>query len=154
MRKPNLHSGRDPLESGTMTPMIDVVFLLLIFFVCAAVGQMREALVAADLPAGGIASVTPPPEEPVLGRALVSLRSNAQGQTVAELNGTTYVDLAELEAQLREIAAVAPEIPVILDIGEDVEFGDVMSVYDTCRSAQFQAVNFAVDPRHAAAGAP
>ena len=27
-----------------MTPLIDVVFLLLIFFVCASTGQIRESL--------------------------------------------------------------------------------------------------------------
>ncbi|MFV2070278.1 MAG: ExbD/TolR family protein, partial [Pirellulales bacterium] len=39
-----------------MTPMIDVVFLLLIFFVCTASFQVAEEMVPVHLPAAGIAA--------------------------------------------------------------------------------------------------
>ena len=39
-----------------MTPLIDVVFLLLIFFVCASTGQIRESLLPTELSGGSIES--------------------------------------------------------------------------------------------------
>ncbi|MEA1952290.1 MAG: biopolymer transporter ExbD, partial [Planctomycetota bacterium] len=42
MRRPSYHrEGRERLDVK-MTPMIDVIFLLLIFFVCTASFQMLE----------------------------------------------------------------------------------------------------------------
>ena len=128
-----------------MTPMIDVVFLLLIFFVCAATGRMRESLLDIELPAGAIASPDKPPEPPPLGEVWVGLRLNTEGKAVAELNGTLYRDLKLLEKQLRGLAELAPEIPVILDVANGVTFGDMIRVFDVCRSAGFQAINFAID---------
>ena len=40
-----------------MTPMIDVVFLLLIFFVCASIGQIPESLLPTPLNSGSIDSI-------------------------------------------------------------------------------------------------
>jgi biopolymer transport protein ExbD len=146
MRIPAQTRSKDTF-SNAMTPMIDVVFLLLVFFVCAAAKQVREALLPADLPAGAVAASETLPEKPILGEAWVYLRRGATGLTVAELNGTPYEDLGQLEQQLRGLAELAPEMPVILDIADDVEFGDLIRVYDVCRAAKFQSVNFAVADR-------
>ena len=63
MRIPTSHRHAD---AGTidqaMTPMIDVVFLLLIFFVCASVGQTADSLLPTELAAGGVAAKLPPIE--------------------------------------------------------------------------------------------
>ena len=145
MKRPACRRPADPFDNSSMTPMIDVVFLLLIFFVCAAARQVREAVLGADLPTGGIASTqTEEKPKPQLDRVWLSLRKGRDGATRAELNGTDY-GLNEVEMPLRQLAQIAPEIPVVLDIGEDVELGDMIHVYDACRAAHFESVNFAVN---------
>ncbi|HCS54890.1 MAG TPA: biopolymer transporter ExbD, partial [Planctomycetaceae bacterium] len=44
-----LTSDRDLGEDQTMTPMIDIVFLLLVFFVCVATDQVVEMSLPTEL---------------------------------------------------------------------------------------------------------
>ena len=146
MRIPSAHRHAD---AGTidqaMTPMIDVVFLLLIFFVCASVGQTVEAVLPTELAAGNIAAQQPepPPEqlEPLWIR-LIRLPDH----TEAELNGTRHANLDDLSGILTGLAQAeaAGDIPVVLDISHDVPVGDALRVYDECLAAGFASIDFAV----------
>lgn len=131
-----------------MTPLIDVVFQLLIFFICASTGHMKELLLATDFRAGGIGAAVNPEVEKPLGEVWIRLK-RTDGETTAFLEGREFHDLEQLEMTLRTLAAAATEIPVILDIGGDVPLGDVIRVYDACRAARFRSVNFAADAAHA-----
>lgn len=144
MRIPHTHRGTGGPDNSTMTPMIDVVFLLLIFFICASARQSREALLAANLPAGSIeaAQAIAPVQ---IDQAFVKLKRRPDGTTIAEINGTDYPTLESLEAQLRALAEVGPEVPVILDIAGPVPFGDVIRVYDLCQRLKFTTIKFAID---------
>ena len=123
--------------------MIDVVFLLLIFFICASARQSREALLAANLPSGSIeAAVAAAPVQ--IDQAFVKLKHRDHG-TVAEINGTDYATVELLETQLKALADVGPEVPVILDIEGPVPFGDVIRVYDLCQRLKFTTIKFAID---------
>ena len=127
--------------------MIDVVFLLLIFFICASARQSREALLAANLPAGAIESARS--AAPVqIDQAFVKLKRNRDGTTIAEINGTDYATVELLETQLKALAEVGPEVPVILDIEGPVPFGDVIRVYDLCQRLKFTTIKFAIDLKH------
>ncbi len=127
-----------------MTSMIDVVFLLLVFFVCASIGQIREATLATELPAGGISAGAPSDEPTPLDTVWLKLREH-RGITVAELNGRDYSDVGALLDTLRTLARLDTSIPVVLDIAPDVPLGDVIRVYDACRAAEFQSIRFAAD---------
>lgn len=133
-----------------MTPMIDVVFLMLIFFVCASVGQTIESLLPTELAAGSIESVEPMEVEKPLGEVWLRLRVEG-AHTVVEVNERVYDDFGALEATLMDLAELAPEIPVILDIAAEVPMGDVIRVYDTCREADFVSIHFAAEPKEAPA---
>lgn len=130
-----------------MTPMIDVVFLLLIFLLCAANDQIQESLLPTDLAAGAIESTTVETPPKPLGEVWLYLRTDADNTTAIQVNegGRIYRDFAELERQLNQLAAAAPEIPVILDIQPTVPLGDMIHVYDTARAAGFNSINFAID---------
>ena len=135
-----------------MTPMIDVVFLLLIFFVCASIGQIPESLLPTPLSSGSIDSTEQADVPKPLGEVWVKLRRVQvpdNSFTRAEVNEELYEDWSELRATLRELASVAPEIPVILDIGHAVPVGDLVDIYDTCRAAGFDSVKFAASPQKA-----
>jgi biopolymer transport protein ExbD len=136
-----------------MTPMIDVVFLLLIFFVCASVGQIRESTLATPLAAGSVEAVDPVESPKPLGEVWVRLARRGAGEgavTTAEVNNLLYDDWDRLRGTLRELASVAPEVPVILDIGQSVPVGDFVDIYDTCRSAGFDNIQFATAPQPSA----
>ncbi|MBA3315830.1 MAG: biopolymer transporter ExbD [Planctomycetota bacterium] len=145
MRIPTSHRHAD---AGTidqaMTPMIDVVFLLLIFFVCASVGQTADALLPTELAAGGIAAELPPIEPQEIERLWMKLLRQGD-QTVAELNGTVHPNLDDVSAVLVGLqdAGVTAEMPVVLDVGSEVPMGDAIRVYDECLTAGFTTINFA-----------
>lgn len=142
-----LRADRDR-DYGVMTPMIDVVFQLLIFFVIASTGHVAESLLPTQLPANGaIASPTPRTErETWADEVFVKLSRNAADKTVADLNGTAYEDLAKLTGVLSALAEVSHDNPIILDIEDTVPLGDAIRVYDACRSAGFESISFAADP--------
>ena len=126
-----------------MTPMIDVIFQLLIFFVCASAGQVVESHLPTELAAGAVESATPVIVERPFGEVWLRLRQRADEVTVVELNDREYSDESALRKTLLALAETTPEIPVILDIDGSVPLGDVVRVYDACQSAQFRQESFA-----------
>ena len=146
MRIPTAHRSAD---AGTidqaMTPMIDCVFLLLIFFVCASVGATVESALPTQLAAGGIAAELPEQKPEELERLWMKLLI-AEGKTVAKLNGTVHPDLDALSAVMAGLkeAGAAGEMPVVLDVAADVPLGDTIRVYDECLAAGFARIDFAI----------
>ena len=130
-----------------MTPMIDVVFLLLIFFVCAAAGQIPEALLPTTLSDGSAHSPQVVEPEPWVVEIWLRLIWNAaESRTIIELNDAKYDDFSALGASLRQLAELTPESPVILDIEAQVPLGDMIRAYDECRAADFESIHFAAEP--------
>ena len=127
-----------------MTPMIDVVFLLLIFFISASANQIKELLLPTELATGSIESTEVVPEEKPLGEVWLKLKQR-DNQTIVELNDREYSQFDQLKQTLVELAELAPEIPVILDIEENVPLGEMIRVYDTSLAAGFQSIHFATD---------
>jgi biopolymer transport protein ExbD len=146
MRNPNsrLHGERGD-ASVAMTPMIDVVFLLLIFFLCAAAGTVRESVIATDLSAAGNIETEVPvePEVSTQIQVVLKLARDPEGRLAVDLNGTPYLDLDQLEAQLRGIAGIDATNPIVLDIGAGVDWGSVIDLYDRCRRSGLESVGFA-----------
>ncbi len=144
MRIPTYRQRATQVDMQTaMTPLIDVVFQLLIFFICASTGHMKELLLPTDFRAGAVGAATLPELEQPLGEVSIRLK-RVDEVTVAFLEGREFPDLEQLGATLRALANAATDIPVTLEIGSEVTMGDVIYVYDVCRSAKFQSVNFAV----------
>ena len=144
MRIPSYLQHRESNNDQAMTPMIDVVFLLLIFFVCASIGQIREAILPTEIAAGSLQSEKVIERENPLGEVWLKLR-HEDGRTIAEVNGRDYADFAALEETLTSLAELAPEIPIILDVGQQVPLGELIRTYDTCRAARFESINCARD---------
>lgn len=153
MRIPVSHQQSREHDDSFMTPMIDVVFLLLIFFVCASIGQIRESSLPTPLAAGSVEAVDPIDSPQLLEDVWLRLVRRGDGEgavTTAELNSQFYDDWEQLRGVLQELATIAPEIPVILDIEHGVPVGDFVDIYDTCRSAGFDNIQFATAPQPAA----
>ena len=136
---------RRPLQVE-MTPMIDVVFLLLIFFLWTASFRIAEQ----GLP-GQVADTTLPPgttdsaPEPVDFEPIVVRLLPASGSLTWTVNGQPHVSLPSVQASLRAAAQVSAAVPVIVDPAADVELGSVIDVYDAARGVGFEQVRLAAE---------
>ena len=150
MRVPSFEHNRETKFDQAMTPMIDVVFLLLVFFVCASVGRMAESLMSVDLSSGNVqASDVEPIETEPSWVTEVWLKLNwdpTAEKTTVEMNDRQFTEFKELEPDLKQLAKLSPDSPIILDIDGRVPAGDVIQVDDACRAAGFQSINYATDP--------
>lgn len=133
-----------------MTPMIDVVFQLLIFFVCTANFQKQEESLAATprltAQAGGAGAVVdrPPPELEDLEQVELNISRKA-GATQWTVNGDSCRTLAEVRTRLSALAKIAQFktiVPVVLDAADDVPMADAIDAYDLCLKLGFQKVQF------------
>jgi len=133
----------------TVTPMVDVVFQLLVFFVLASGGRIAERTLSTALAPGSVASVVPQraiaPERTT--EIWLHLRRETPDRaTTVRLNDTPSCDLSVLAEALRTAKGADPTSSVILDVPGNIPWGDVIRVYDACRATKFRAINFAADP--------
>lgn len=146
MRIP-IRRNADRNDGDPMTPMIDVVFLLLVFFICASVGTVVDDLLPAELSGTTEApdSTTAAPAQERWDHPLIQIRlvSGPTGMTI-QLEEQTLPDLASLAEKLARLSAVDPESAVVLNIADEVEVQDFISVYDLCQSLKLQNISFAV----------
>lgn len=150
MRLPKLRSGPVCDFDRTVTPMVDVVFQLLVFFVLASGGRVAERTLSTALSAGAVAS-TVPQHAPVPERQaeiwLHLRRESADRTTTLRVNDGPVGALASLPQGIAALKSVDSTSCVILDVQGNIPWGDVIQVYDTCRAAKFRAINFAAAPQ-------
>lgn len=126
-----------------MTPMIDVVFQLLIFFLCTASFQaLEESLPTTLAPSGASQAEAPPEELELLDEVLVRVEHH-EGQVRWRVNERPCERLQQLRELLDLVARIRTDVPVILDVDPEVALGDVIDVYDLCRLAGFERIQFA-----------
>jgi biopolymer transport protein ExbD len=128
-----------------MTPMIDVVFLLLIFFLWTASFQAVEhSLPSSVVSATGSGSELPPDPALVdLDRIVIHLAWQ-QGRPIRTINNRMLPSLMELRKALVAIAAIQPKVPVVVDSSPEVPLGHVIDVYDISQLEGFANVRLAV----------
>ena len=148
MRRPPYHRDQRGRLEVKMTPMIDVIFLLLIFFVCTASFRSPEQVLPTrfSLPGEIQADVPIDPEIMDLDEIVVELLwRNIDGTWRAQwqINDRDYSQLAEVRAVLVAVQQLKSDLPVILDVEPDVPMKDVIDVYDLCRRVGLMRVQFA-----------
>ena len=127
-----------------MTPMIDVVFLLLIFFVLTASFQVPEQILPSDLSAPGRTPVEEPIDQELDDLEEVVVKVTQDGErTQWKINETRYDSLDNVRRVLSALVRLEAGLPVILDVAGDVPLGRVIDVYDLCRAVGFEKVQFA-----------
>jgi biopolymer transport protein ExbD len=109
-----------------LTSMLDVIFLLLCFFVTASVFSQWESEISIQLPAA--ATGEQPSRLP--GEIIVNLAKDGS----VTVNGKT-LDLSDLENRLARISKFYPGQPVIIRADRDVRYESLVKVIDTCRAA-------------------
>jgi len=125
-----------------MAPMIDVVFLLLIFFMCATRWKATEANLPTNLPKGIESGPPPPPKD--IDHIIIRVKTAGAGVSLRlnEFRCSSVEDLSRRLFLLRkELAGL--DVPVIIDADRDVQFQNVITVLNTALKADFEDVSFA-----------
>jgi len=119
-----------------LAPLVDVVFLLLVFFLVATNFIDREKDLTVSLPRGSGAA-----QAGRLERLLVNVRSDG---TV--LLGARPVSREELYRALVEAVRANPSLPVVLRGDKTASHGEIVGVLDVCTRARVKTVAVAVSP--------
>ncbi len=123
--------------SMQLAPMIDIVFLLLIFFIVT--WQFTRAETELDV------SVPTTEEGAELNRQRGEIVINVMADGAIRVDGTT-LDLAQLEAKLRPIAELHEAQPVRVRGDSEVRYQRIVEVIAACRKAGIWNISFATQP--------
>jgi biopolymer transport protein ExbD len=129
-----------------MTPMIDVVFQLMIFFVWTSGVQVAESILPSRVtdktPAAAGATSSLDADSDF--RELVIRVIWQGGRPQWQLNGQNAPSLAAMRQQLKEVHAIAPQAPLIIHPDPETPLEYVIQAYDLTRLTGFQKVQMAV----------
>ena len=129
-------TNRGKVSVLNLTSMLDVIFLLLCFFVTISVFSQWENEITITLPSAATA------EEPdrLPGEIIVNL---AKDGTVT-VNGKA-LGLDGLKERLARVAKFYPDQAVIIRADKDVRYELLVGVLDSCRSANVWNFSFATE---------
>ena len=150
MRRPSPYIDRRGDMEIKMTPMIDVVFLLLVFFVWTASFQIVEQVLPSHLSevAGSLPTDPnePPPVEEDFDRVVLRVRWVGD-RPVWQVNQIDVASLLQVRSRLETIATIKRDAPVILHPDAQVPLGYVIDLYDLARLVGFEKIQFAVSEK-------
>ena len=118
--------ARSKAPALALTSMLDVIFLLLCFFVTVSVFSQWESEITIKLPNAATAEAP----ERLPGEIVINL-SKAGLVTV---NGKA-LGLDELKGRLARLAKFYPGQPVIIRADRNTKYESLVKVIDTCRAA-------------------
>lgn len=153
MRTPK-RAGKNLIELQ-MTPMIDVVFLLLVFFLWTSSFDLPEFDLPSSLaePPAGLADASddPPPPEAFDELVITVQRIRGSGDAISNqplrlgLNGDAIENVDQLRGRLAQIVNLGAQPPVIVDPEDGTDIGAVVQIYDLARDVGLNRVLFAAD---------
>jgi len=131
MRKIAKEQDRDGAEID-LTPMLDVVFIMLIFFIVVA-SFIKEAGVEVNRPDDN------QPDNPEDSTSIL-VEVASDNQIWME---NRRVDIRAVRANIQRLLAEDPEAPVTIKVEKGAEAGIVVDVADAARESGVAAVNWA-----------
>ncbi|MFN0020231.1 MAG: ExbD/TolR family protein [Pirellulaceae bacterium] len=145
MRRPTYTTRRTTVDLQ-LTPMIDCVFLLMIYFIFSSNFRISELSLPSQLSAasgsGTPTSDTPPPPEADFEDVVVRILWQGSAPTWT-VNDSPVPSLIALKQSLAQVARIKRDAPVILHPDPDVPLGNVIEVYDLSRLVGFEKIQFA-----------
>ncbi len=115
-----------------ITPMLDIVFILLIFFIVTT-SFVREFGIDASRP-----SNVPPDDKKVA--EVIAVRINEAGDVTVDDRST---DLSRVRALIESGLAAKPKASVVVVVNRAVEAGVTVTVIDSARAAGARRVSLA-----------
>ena len=129
--KQNFEQEGEPVP---MAPLIDIVFLTLVFFMVTSVYATLESEVDITLPTASSAVL----DERTQGEIFINLKSDG----IIVLNNRN-VNLEELQETLFRVSEYFPGGSVIIRGDKEADLGRAIAILDCCRKADIQNVSFA-----------
>jgi biopolymer transport protein TolR len=130
-------SGRGPMAEINVTPLVDVMLVLVIIFMVTA-PMMNNSGINVDLPK----AETPPLE---ISEDQLVLTMDAERKVYIN-EDTTGFTLDELPGRLRAIAEANPERPVFLRADGALAYRDVVGLLEIAKRAGMPRVGLVFDP--------
>ncbi|MCI4645099.1 MAG: biopolymer transporter ExbD [Hyphomonadaceae bacterium] len=126
-------SLRKPEEADVdLTPMLDVVFILLIFFIVTAVFTQEQAI--------GLEPPPPPPPPNVIPPETPTIQIYINEDGLIRVNSRP-ADIGAVQANIERLKAENPESAVIIQADRNAEAGLIIAVRDQAYSANATPVN-------------
>ncbi len=120
-----------PMSDINMTPLIDVMLVLLVIFIIAA--PLMASALKLQLPKAASAT-------PGTGSAqFIAISIDAQGRY---LMGREFLEPDALKARLRTLAAQRPDAELRLSADREVPYGRVAALIDWAQSAHLNRIAF------------
>ncbi len=123
-----------------IAPMIDVVFLLLIFFISTSSLKLQETQLGVNIPTRAKEEIQ---SEEVLDEILIAIDKTKQ----VFVNNRKYDSpesetLPDLTTMLYKLGRIFAEQEVIIDIKAGVKHGRVVDVLNSCAAARIKNISF------------
>lgn len=132
----NLRPHRPEAPEINLTPLIDVVFLLLIFFMVTTSfrdeGRLRLQLPEADAEAVSVEEIE-----------LIEVMVDRAGRFYVDAQPVTDTQLETLKQALREVLGTQPALPVLIKADARAQHQAVMTVLDAAGQLGLTQVAFA-----------
>lgn len=132
--------GKHPLDDSEpipMAPLIDIVFLTLVFFMVSSVYATLESEIDITLPTASSAEL----DERLQGEIFINLK-----ETGEIILNDKILSVQELQDILFKVAEHFPGGSVIIRGDKDAQLGNAIGILDACRNADIQRVSFAALP--------
>lgn len=126
---------REEGESIQLAPLLDIVFIILLFFMIVTAYSSIESEVDIMLPTADSSVQT----ERTQGEIFINLKQD--GTIVVN---DRAMDIAELQQVLDRVAEYFPGGAVVIRGDNEAMLGRAIAVLDCCRKADIQNVSFAV----------
>ncbi len=117
-----------------MAPLIDIVFLTLVFFMTLSIFNQQETEISISVPKAQEA------KEAVRSPGEIIINVAKDGAVIVNQKKLAIV---ELEAMLQKIASLFPSQPVIIRADEKTYHESVVNVLDACAKANIWNISFA-----------
>ena len=125
----------DDSSEVNVTPLLDIVFIMLIFFIVTA-SFAREFGLEVDRPTDD------EPEEVEEEQDIIFIEISGTGQITVD---GREVDLAAVRANVQNLLSADPDSPVVVNASGDADSGILVRVIDQARRAGAENVSIATD---------
>jgi biopolymer transport protein ExbD len=125
-----------------LTAMVDVVMLLIIFFVSNLKFPQEEGALAANLPKAGVRTKDPNIKPPTIDKVVIGIDKPGKDIRVI-VNSQPVGGLDALNTKLFLLQRQIPDAEVTLDVRPDVPYEYVVQVFNLCARNRFTKVAFA-----------
>jgi biopolymer transport protein ExbD len=124
-----------------IAPMIDIVFLLLIFFICAATIKKMEKELKITLPdTSQIPDENPNPPMEII----IIVKKTGATDNVFEIQDQGAFSLGQIRDKFRNLHAASPNQLIIIRGEPEASHGNIVKILDLCAEIGLKQVSIAI----------